>query len=228
VCAQPHEKQQQQQKNTLLSSPISQASHAKEPANWALVEDAAIVYSAGFFITVCPDAIAAVSEHCAKHNKVYAMNLSAPFISQVPPFKATLMATMPHIDVLFGNETEARAFAESEGWETPCLAAIAAKIAALPKANGTRGRTVVITQGADPTIVATEGRILTVPVTALAPEKLVDTNGAGDAFVGGFLSQLAAGKGPLECCRAGNFAAHFIIQRSGVTLPAEAPEFAWA
>ena len=72
-----------------------QASHTKEPSNWALVEDAAIVYSAGFFITVCPEAIAAVSEHCAQNGKVYAMNLSAPFISQVPPFKATLMATMP-------------------------------------------------------------------------------------------------------------------------------------
>ena len=217
-------------KNTPLSVPHSffQASHAKEPANWALVEDASIIYSAGFFITVSPDAIAAAAEHCSSNNKIYAMNLSAPFISQVPPFKATLMATMPHIDVLFGNETEARAFAESEGWETECLATIAAKIAAFPKANGTRGRTVVITQGADPTVVASEGRILSVPVTRLAPEKLVDTNGAGDAFVGGFLSQLAAGKGPLECCRAGNFAAHFIIQRSGVTLPAEAPAFEWA
>ena len=29
---------------------------------------------------------------------------------------------------------------------------------------------------------------------ALPKEKLVDTNGAGDAFVGGFLSQLVAGK----------------------------------
>lgn len=205
-----------------------QASHTKEPANWALVESASIVYSAGFFITVCPDAIAAVSAHCAESGKIYAMNLSAPFISQVPPFKATLMATMPAIDVLFGNETEARAFAESEGWGTDDIATIAAKIAAFPKTNGSRGRTVVITQGADPTVVAHEGRVLTVPVTRLAPEKLVDTNGAGDAFVGGYLSQLVAGKGPLECCRAGNFAAHFIIQRSGVTLPAEPPAFEWA
>lgn len=32
---------------------------------------------------------------------------------------------------------------------------------------------------------------------------IVDTNGAGDAFVGGFLSQLVLGKDVAECCRAG-------------------------
>lgn len=66
------------------------------------------------------------------------------------------------------------------------------------------------------------------PVIALPKEKLVDTNGAGDAFVGGFLSQLVAGKDLSECCRAGNFAAHVVIQRSGVTLPEKPDGFAWA
>ena len=36
---------------------------------------------------------------------------------QVPPFKKTLTDAMPYIDYLFGNETEAAAFAESEGWK---------------------------------------------------------------------------------------------------------------
>ena len=45
------------------------------------------------------------------------MNLSAPFIMQVPPFKQTLTEVYPCVDFMFGNETEAQAFAESEGWE---------------------------------------------------------------------------------------------------------------
>ena len=65
------------------------------------------------------------------------------------------------------------------------------------------------------------------PVIELAPDKLVDTNGAGDAFVGGFLSQLVAGKGIPECVRAANFAAHLIIQQSGVTLPDTPAGFDW-
>lgn len=55
----------------------------KSPENWALVEAASIIYSAGFFITVSPESILLVAKHCAAHNKVYCMNLSAPFISEV-------------------------------------------------------------------------------------------------------------------------------------------------
>lgn len=50
---------------------------------------------------------------------------------------------------------------------------------------------------------------------------MVDTNGAGDAFVGGFLSQLVLEKSIAECVRAGHFAARTIIQRSGCTFPKE-------
>ena len=58
------------------------------------------------------------------------------------------------------------------------------------------------------------------PVIPLAKEKLVDTNGAGDAFVGGFLSQFVTGKDIAECCRAGNYGANAIIQQSGCKCPA--------
>jgi len=51
--------------------------------NWKLVEEARVVYSAGFFITVSPESILATAQHCATHDKTYCMNLSAPFIMQV-------------------------------------------------------------------------------------------------------------------------------------------------
>jgi adenosine kinase len=146
---------------------------------------------------------------------------------QVPPFKKVLAEALPYVDFLFGNETEAAAFAESEGWGALDAAEIALRISRLPKANGARGRTVVITQGAAPTVVAAGGRVQAFPVITLAADKLVDTNGAGDAFVGGFLSQLVAGKAVAECVRAGNYAANVVIQRSGCTFPAK-PEFVWA
>ena len=64
-----------------------------------------------------------------------------------------------------------------------------------------------------------QGVVTTYPVEALPKELLVDTNGAGDAFVGGFLSQLAQGKEMADCVRAGHYAARVIIQRSGCTFP---------
>ena len=51
-------------------------------------------------------------------------------------------------------------------------------------------------------------------------------SGAGDAFVGGFLSQLVVGKGLNECVRAGHYAANVIIKRSGCSFP-DKPAFRW-
>ena len=195
--------------------------HLERPENWKLVEDAKFYYSAGFFLTVSPDSMLKVAKHAAAAGKTYTMNLSAPFLMEVPPFKSAMMECMPYVDVLFGNESEAATFAKSEGWDTTDVKEIACKASELPKAEGAKpGRLVVFTQGMDPTIVAKDGKVLgEFPVIPLAPEKLVDTNGAGDAFVGGFLSQYVKGAELEKCVRAGNYGANAIIQQSGCKFP---------
>lgn len=55
-------------------------------------------------------------------------NISAPFICEVPPFKATLDKAIGMADFVFGNETEAAAFGKVEGWECTDVAEIALKI----------------------------------------------------------------------------------------------------
>jgi adenosine kinase len=197
--------------------------HVKKPENWKIVEDAKIVYSAGFFITVSPDSIEAVSSHTAKSGAIYCLNISAPFIVQVPPFRACLEKTLPNCDYLFGNETEARAYAEAVGWETDNVEFIATRLSLVPmnlKAGESRKRKVVITQGCEPTVVAIGGHVTTYPIIKVDAAKIVDTNGAGDSFVGGFLAALSKGKAIAECCKAGNHAASIIIQHSGCTYPA--------
>lgn len=201
--------------------------HLQKPENWAIVEAARVFYSAGFFITVSPDSMLAVAKHAAASDKTYCLNISAPFICQVPPFKKALTDLLPLVDYLFGNENEARAFAASEGWETEDLEEIALRISRFPKENGCRGRTVVFTQGHESTIVAVNGKITKYPVTPVPKEKLVDTNGAGDAFVGGFLSQLVAGKDIAECVRAGHYAGGVIVQQGGCTFPDKPYGFSW-
>ncbi|KAL9426747.1 hypothetical protein AB3S75_033521 [Citrus x aurantiifolia] len=196
--------------------------HLKKPENWALVEKAKYFYIAGFFLTVSPDSIRLVAEHAAANNKVFMMNLSAPFICEF--FKDALEKVLPYMDYIFGNETEARTFSKVQGWETDDVEEIALKLSQWPKASEIRKRTTVITQGADPVVVAQDGKLKKFPVIVLPKDKLVDTNGAGDAFVGGFLSQLVQEKPIEECVRAGCYASHVIIQRSGCTYP-EKPEF---
>lgn len=62
------------------------------------------------------------------------------------------------------------------------------------KANQKRPRVAIVTNGSKPIIVAinTPGSedvdLKEYPIEALPKDKVVDTNGAGDSFVGGFLS----------------------------------------
>ncbi|CAL4886615.1 unnamed protein product [Urochloa decumbens] len=193
--------------------------HLKRPENWALVEKAKYIYIAGFFLTVSPDSIQLVAEHAAANNNVFLLNLSAPFICEF--FHDAQEKVLPYVDYIFGTETEAKIFAKVRGWEAENIEEIALKISQLPLASGKQKRIAVIT-GADPVVVAEDRKVKTFPVILLPKEKLVDTNGEGDAFVGGFLSQLVQGESIEDSVRAGCYAA--IIQRSGCTYP-EKPDF---
>ena len=128
------------------------------------------------------------------------------------------MQAMPYVDILFGNETEADAFATEQGWDTKDLKEIGRKLVALPKQNTQRPRIAVITQGHQPVLLIQESGIEEYPVDKLEASQIVDTNGAGDAFVGGFLAQLVQKKPLAQCVRSGIWAASKIIQRSGCTF----------
>ena len=143
------------------------------------------------------------------------LNLSAPFIVEF--FGDKVKAALEYADFVFSNESEAEAYGKVNNLGSD-LKEIALKIAAGPKKNSKRERTVVFTQGCKSTIVAYKGKVTEYAVEELAKEKLVDTNGAGDAFVGGFLSQLAQDKSVEDCVKAGHWAAKFIIQTSGTQL----------
>ena len=132
--------------------------HLDLERNWVLVEKARVYYIAGFFLTVSPESVLKVARYAAENNRVFTLNLSAPFISQF--FKEALMDVMPYVDILFGNETEAATFAREQGFETKDIKEIAKKAQALPKVNSKRQRTVIFTQGRDDTIVAAEDRDL--------------------------------------------------------------------
>ncbi|PNI75336.1 ADK isoform 2 [Pan troglodytes] len=119
---------------------------------------------------------------------------------------------------------EAATFAREQGFETKDIKEIAKKTQALPKMNSKRQRIVIFTQGRDDTIMATESEVTAFAVLDQDQKEIIDTNGAGDAFVGGFLSQLVSDKPLTECIRAGHYAASIIIRRTGCTFP-EKPDF---
>lgn len=208
--------------------------------NWQLVEQAKLVYVSGFYLIVSIDTAMLLAEHClADSSKTFVLNLSAPYISQF--YTPLVMRILPYVELLFGNETEAAAFAEVNGWgvsmniedcdhcSNMCSlytlqdikpAEIAQRIADME--HKTASRTVVITQGLGDVLVAVTGAkipLRSYQVEPLPDNEIVDTNSAGDAFVGGYLALLHQGADVDECVKAGIYAAQAIIKRNGCSIP---------
>lgn len=177
-----------------------------------------VYYSAGFFLTVSPETMMQVAQYANKNNRLFCLNLSAEFLVQF--FEKPMMEVMPYVDILFGNESEALAFGKHHKYKDTSVKEVAREISKLSK-NG-QSRLVVFTQGPDAVIVAQEGKVLEFPVPKVS--NIVDTNGAGDAFVGGFLAGKIRDLPLEECVRAGIYSATVILGVSGTALSG-IPEF---
>lgn len=184
--------------------------------HWSQVENASFFYVGGFHLTVSPEAIAKLGKHAQETGKPFVLNLSAPFIPQF--FKSAVEQVLPYTTIVIANESEAAAYAESFGLECEKddLVSIAKHIV-----NGSTTRTVIFTHGLEPTVVVSAAGDASFPVKPLAENKIVDTNGAGDAFAGGFMAALVQGKKIEEAIDVGQWLASLSIQEVGATYPAE-------
>lgn len=86
--------------------------------NFCLVEKARLIYTSGFFLTVNFEAQLLLARHVhsslPSSGKLFTFNLSAPFLAT--RCKEELKTILPYVDILFGNEAEAMAVADMEGW----------------------------------------------------------------------------------------------------------------
>ncbi|KAF8517409.1 Ribokinase-like protein [Hysterangium stoloniferum] len=191
---------------TLRAAEKFDKAHLSSPTIAPLIDNAKYIYVGGFFLTHGIESALLVAKKASLAGKVFVTNLSAPFIPQF--FKEQLDSLLPYCDIVIGNESEAESYATAQGLpETKNLAAIAKYIAASPKANPSRPRTVVITHGNQPTIVVSAENLENVkvfPIQPLSDSQIVDTNGAGDMFAGGFVGALILGKSTDEAVEVGH------------------------
>jgi len=219
-------------KNRSMIADLAAANHFKKEfllSKWNCVENARICYTTGFHLTVCPEGEVEIGKYCSnRDDKLFAFNLSAPFIMQL--FGHEVEKVIPYANLIFGNETEAQEYAKLRKWETTDQLEIAEKIANEPRANENKPKVVVISQGANPLVIAfitdeKKTKILKIEVPVLQKEEIVDTNAAGDAFVGGFLGKLILNNCDLseksirECCRVAMYTAREIIMQDGCSIP---------
>ena len=126
--------------------------------------------------------------------------------------RAAMSAIMPiaHF-ILVTFDDEQRLWGDATPDDTITRLSAAAKIGAFAIKLGAAG--CLHCHNGDVTKIATQS----VP-------NVVDTTAAGDAFNAGFLAGWLTGRGPYECCQAGNRLAGIVIQHRGAIIaPSETP-----
>jgi len=217
VCIKEKERSLVAALNACNKFPTGDEDYLKTEESSALWQNSQVCYIAGFWLTVNVEGMQNLGKFYAQDDaKLFCMNISAPFLASF--FLPQMKSVLEYVDILFGNETEAEALAKAMNLDANAegkydIATVAAKFTELSKRPGAR---VIITQGKDPCIIATKGgETKSYDTPPLESNLIVDTNGAGDSFVGGFLAALTSGLPEEKCVAWGNYAAQFIIQTSG-------------
>lgn len=194
--------------------------------NWNKFKDVKLIYTELFIIKSQRDLCYKIAGLGLKDSIIYGFNLPAVFFLQ--NFLDDILKLCGYADIIFCNSAEATTLITLMGVLcSGIMREIAEEIVKIPKKNKNKKRIVVITSGPDPAAVC-EYDHKTQKVTFygefnvrnVCQENIVDTNGAGDAFAGGFLSQYMKGKSISECMYAGHWAASYIIRQRGMQFDA--------
>lgn len=134
-----------------------------------------------------------------KANKTVALSLSDPFCVErhLAAFKDFISTS---VDMVFANEAEICALYETEDFEIAITKA--AKDAPI----------VVVTRGEKGSVIIADNERIEV---ACVPTVVVDTTGAGDAYVAGFLAGWTTDRTYAECGRLGSVIASEVISHFG-------------
>lgn len=182
----------------------------------------------GYFIIECWDIVKYLYEEFKKAGKKVAFTLSAVFMIEVFYDKVKLVCD--ESDFIFANEDEVRAFVKRVGKEPFQDNKRNAEII-FEHLKKNENRIFIFTHGAHPTTLCkwdytnhTFNLCIEEEVYHLSDDEIVDTNGCGDALVGGFFSEFLKGSELLTCLKAGQYASSVIIKHIGCNYP-EKPSF---
>jgi adenosine kinase len=161
------------------------------------------------------------------NKRVYGFNL--PSCMFIKNFLDDIVKMISFADIVFANFDEAVDFCSYYGLPTNMTnEEMLKELAKLPKINKNKNRIFVVTAGKNPAWVCEYDfqkdcvkYCDSFEIRSIPESLIVDTNGAGDSFAGGFLSQYMRGRSIEECMKAGHWAASMIIQQIGFVIPTE-------
>lgn len=178
-------------------------------------------YIEGFFIPDKMDICRRLYEkYSVNPDTLLITNLNAPYI--VKTFQKDVTWMVNKADIIFGNRDEFEELATINGFQnmdelfSDLFSSYASKI---------KQKIVVITDGANDVIFykgnvnGIESDSVNVPLINKAD--IIDTTGAGDSFVAGFIYKLMRGKNTRECIEFGILISSQVIQAVGCNLPSK-------
>lgn len=147
-------------------------------------------------------------------------NLNAPYIVKTFPKDITWLTK--RADLIFGNRDEFEELASINGFQTmdDLLTDLLNEFT-----SASKRKTIVVTDGANPVVFyqgnssGIESDVVNVP--QVNADEIIDTTGAGDSFVAGFIFALLDGKSTRECIELGCEISAKVIKVIGCNLPKE-------
>ena len=172
----------------------------------------------GYFLQERYDLCKYLCNMFKRAKKMIILTLSAVFMVQ--SHREKIMEIAQNSDMVVGNLEEFEAFAEVQRTDPQTT------IAKAHEKLSPKERLFVVTDGANGVYVTKydynkkglDYFLQSFP-NKLKNEDICDLNGAGDAFLGGFLSQYMKGASLEQCCKVGNDASYIIIKNVGCTFP---------
>ena len=196
--------------------------------NWAKFKEVQLIYTELFILRTKREICFKLAELGLRDGTTYGFNLPSEYF--LKNFTEDITKLCECADIIFANKAEGLYFCKllnlkiGKDEDTEEIAFQLCKN--IPKRNKNKKRIVVVTSGPDPASCCKYDHLKdnllfknSFKVKDVPTEEIVDTNGAGDSFAGGFLSQYVKGKNLEMCMKAGHWAASIIIQRRGCQIP---------
>lgn len=192
---------------------------------WDSLSDVRLIFTELYILSSKRDILLKLAGLCLDTNKIFSFNFPSSFF--LSKFHSEILEMITYGDVIFANKLEAKFFVEEilkvHGYDFADYALILSK---LPKLNLEKPRICVITCGPEPAHICVFDHLNNEIIFQACYEpclvdrsKIIDANGAGDAFSGGFLSYYLKNYDFESCMNAGHYAASKIIQKKGFDVP---------
>ncbi|GIY41814.1 adenosine kinase [Caerostris darwini] len=176
------------------------------------LKSATCIFVVGYFLGHSPDVVSILAEQCSP-DQVFSLSLSSEYICS--DHSEALLKVLPRVDVLFGNETEVKAFAQALKRDHITTVEEAIKIVGdLPRIPTFPPRILVVTRGSQSVLVHDgTNEVLVFKVPEDVP--VVHSVGCGDALAGAFLANYILTRHLKSSVEVGIQAAVHVLQVQG-------------